>query len=195
MRMKRVLCLLMLFCLFATILPVVNQVAGASAAYYITVDLTNQIVTVYDNGNVSDSGIVRQMICSTGKSATPTPTGTFTLPAKSSRSERSEWYYFPAYNCYAKWATRIYKGILFLSVLFTASKKGPTSASVKALGSKASHGCVRLRVEDAKWIAQNCPKGTKCKVYNSGKVNSALRKKLLNKAFSQIGRASCRERV
>ena len=40
--------------------------AQASPKYYITVDLTNQVVTVYDNGNVSNAGIVRQMICSTG---------------------------------------------------------------------------------------------------------------------------------
>ena len=32
--------------------------------------------------------------------------------------------------------------------------------SVYALGSKASHGCVRLQVEDARWIFENCRKGT-----------------------------------
>ena len=181
--MKRVLCLLTLICLAVTALPFMGT-AALAAKYYITVDITNQIVTVYVNGNTSDSGIVRQMICSTGKSATPTPTGTFSLPNKTYNTERTEWYYFPEYNCYAKWATRIYKGILFHSVLYTAAKKGPTKSSTNALGSKASHGCVRLRVADAKWIAQNCPAGTKCKIYSSGKKNTALRKKLLKKSFS-----------
>ena len=32
--------------------------------------------------------------------------------------------------------------------------------SVSALGRKASHGCVRLRVEDAQWIYENCDDGT-----------------------------------
>ena len=180
MRFKRVLAALVALCLALALMP-----ATASSKYTIYVDTTNQIVTIYDSGNISDSGIVRQMICSTGKSATPTPTGTFSLPAKSRSSERSEWYYFPEYNCYAKWATRIRGGILFHSVLYSASKKGPTSSSVKALGTKASHGCIRLRVEDAKFIAQNCPVGTKCKIYASGKTDTTLKNKLKSKTFSR----------
>ena len=185
MRLKRILCGLMLLTLMMTALPVAERSAQAAARYTIQVDTRNQIVTVYINGNTSDSGIVRQMICSTGKPATPTPSGTFTLPSKTYNTERTEWYYFPEYNCYAKWATRIYKGVLFHSVLYTSSKRGPTRASVNALGSKASHGCVRLRVEDAKWIAQNCPAGTRCKVYAAGATNADLRKRLLKKSFSR----------
>ena len=181
--MKRILCLLAAICLLAAALPLPQNAARADEKYYITVDITNQIVTVYNNGNTSDSGIVRQMICSTGKSGTPTPTGTFSLPSKTYAQERTEWYYFSEYNCYAKWATRIYKGILFHSVLYTAAKKGPTKASKNALGSQASHGCVRLRVEDAQWIAQNCPAGTKCRIYHSGAKNEDLRKRLKNQSF------------
>ena len=33
------------------------------------------------------------------------------------------------------------------------------------LGKNGSHGCVRLSVEDAKWIYQNCPVQTKIIVY------------------------------
>ena len=181
--MKRVFCLLTLICLAVTALPIMGTAALASAKYYITVDITNQIVTVYRNGNTSESGIVRQMICSTGRSSTPTPTGTYSLPGKKYAQDRTEWYYFSEYNCYAKWATRITGGILFHSVLYSASKKGPTSASVNALGSQASHGCVRLRVDDAKWIAQNCAVGTKCKVFKSGARNEDLRGRLLSKSF------------
>ena len=32
--------------------------------------------------------------------------------------------------------------------------------SVRKLGRRASHGCIRLTVEDAKWIYDNCPAGT-----------------------------------
>ena len=168
-------------CLLAVAVPA----ASASARYEIAVDLTNQMVTVYDAGNTADSGIVRQMICSTGKGAKATPSGTFYLPAKTYAAERQEWYYFPVYKCYAKWATRIRGGILFHSVLYNAAKRGPTSSSVNALGSKASHGCVRLKVADAKWIAQNCPAGTKCRIFSSGKRNNTLRTKLKKKTFSR----------
>ncbi len=185
MRIKRIFCVALLLALVFTALPLTGTAARAAAKYYITVDLTNQIVTVYDNGNTSESGIARQMICSSGKSGTATPTGTYTLPTKAYSSERTEWYYFSKYKCYAKWATRIVGGILFHSVLYSASKRGPTSSSVNALGKPASHGCIRLRVADAKWIAQNCPAGTRCRIYKSGKTNSDLRKRLLKKSFSR----------
>lgn len=182
MLFKRFAAMLLALCLLAMALPTVSM---AASKYYITVDVTNQIVTVYESGNVSESGIVRQMICTTGAVATPTPVGTFSLPAKSRASERTEWYYFPEYNCYAKWATRIRGGILFHSVLYTSAKVGPTRSSLNALGSRASHGCVRLRVADAKWIAQNCPAGTKCRVYFSGKSNASLRKLLKKRTFAR----------
>lgn len=179
---RRIIAAALMICLIMLCVPMSG--ALAESKYYITVDLTNQIVTVYDSEKKTDDiNIVRQMICSTGRNATPTPTGTVRLPSKSSASERSEWYYFPKFKCYAKWATRIRGGILFHSTLFTAAKKGPTSSSTRALGSKASHGCVRLRVEDAKFIAKNCPSGTKCRIYASGKTNSSLRSKLKKKTF------------
>ncbi|MBR0368610.1 MAG: peptidoglycan-binding protein [Clostridia bacterium] len=180
MRIRKILAALTAFCLLALSAPLAG--AMADSHYYITVDLTNQIVTVYDSEKTDDTNIVRQMICSSGRSATPTPTGTYHLPSRGS-SERSEWYYFPKFKCYAKWATRITGGILFHSTLYTSAKKGPTSSSTRALGSKASHGCVRLRVSDAKFIAQNCGTGTKCRIYSSGKTNSKLRSKLKRKSF------------
>ena len=87
--MKRILSLLTLTCLLVTALPIMGT-ALASSKYYITVDITNQIVTVYQSGNTSESGIVRQMICSTGRNATPTPTGTYSLPSKKYAQDRTE---------------------------------------------------------------------------------------------------------
>ena len=184
MDFKRVIASLMIVVLVALAAPLPEGTALAAARYYITVDLTNQIVTVYNSDNVSSSGIVRQMICSTGRSSTPTPKGTFTLPKKTRASERTEWYYFSEYHCYAKYATRIRGGILFHSVTYNSKSSGPSSSAVRNLGSPASHGCIRLRVADAKWIAQNCPAGTKVKIYSSGKRNSSLRSRLLEKTFA-----------
>ncbi len=184
MQFRRFFCALLALCLLAAAVPAFDLTARAASPYYVEVDLTNQIVTVYDNGNVSESGIVRQMICSSGKASTPTPKGTFTLPKKSRASERSEWYYFASSRCYAKWATRINGGILFHSILFNSKKGKPTSTSVNALGTKASHGCVRLKIEDAYWIAMNVPAGTKVKIFD-GKKNSALHKLILKKTFSR----------
>ena len=72
-----------------------------------------------------------------------------------------EWYYFKDFDCYAKYAYRIIGGILFHSVLYNSKSESSLSrSSVNALGSRASHGCVRLTVENAKWICNNCPAGT-----------------------------------
>ena len=183
MKLKRLLTSLLILTLVLTSFLVFGETAQAASAYYIEVDITNQIVTVYRNSDRTSSGIVRQMICSTGKSGTSTPTGTFTLPAKSRSSERTEWYYFSAYGCWGKWATRIKGGILFHSITYSSKTSGPSKTALANLGSPASHGCVRLRVDDSKWIAQNCPAGTKVKIYKSGKRNNELRSLLLSKSF------------
>ena len=105
--------------------------------------------------------LVRTMKCSTGKDATPTPTGTF----QSTTGPGARWHYFKKYQCWAQYAYYIEGDIMFHSVLY-GQKDGPvTQSSVNNLGRKASHGCVRLSVEDAKWIYQNCPMNTKVIVY------------------------------
>ena len=50
-------------------------------------------------------------------------------------------------------------------MLYTDSNESSLIAgSLYKLGTKASHGCVRLSVDDAKWIYTNCPAGTTVKV-------------------------------
>lgn len=122
--------------------------------YKVYVDISDQYVYVFGWDGEAYTTKVRKMICSTGKDETPTPTGTYQAYAQLS----GEWYWFKQYNCYAKWAYGIVGGILFHSVTFNANKK--QVGSEKNLGKKASHGCIRLKIDDAKWIYDNCPYGT-----------------------------------
>ena len=55
--------------------------------YFIDVDITNQIVTIY---NTEDGSVARQMLCSTGTVGHETPTGVYYLPANTRDDERSE---------------------------------------------------------------------------------------------------------
>ena len=101
------------------------------------------------------------MKCSTGKNATPTPKGTF----QNGTGPGARWHYFKKFKCWAQYAYYIEGDIMFHSVLYK-EKDGPvTQSSVNNLGRKASHGCIRLSVEDAKWIHQNCPRNTMIIVY------------------------------
>ena len=65
-----------------------------------------------------------------------------------------------------QYAYQIEGDILFHSVLYSQRDTSTLRVnSVYALGSKASHGCVRLQVEDAQWIYENCESGTVVVVY------------------------------
>lgn len=123
--------------------------------YKIVVDISDQRVYIGQWTGAGYTKHVKTMKCSTGLDETPTPTGTYQAGGKAG----GEWYYFKEFNCYAKWGYRIVGGILFHSVVYSSQKKLRQS-TVYNLGRKASHGCVRLQVKDAKWIYDHCPMGT-----------------------------------
>ena len=162
-----------------------DQVAGRPTTCPITfeVDLTNQIVTVHST--LTDV-IVRQFLCSSGhRDKEETPHGTFYLPKKEEESEREEWYYFRYYNCYAHYATRIFKGVLFHSIPY--SRKDESTISLSALaefGRPASHGCLRLRWQDAEFIAKCCMPGTRVKIYTSKKEDENIRTLLFQASYT-----------
>lgn len=163
------------------------QPENTEIKYSIDVDIINQIVTVYHAGlEQNEENIVRQMICSTGY-GNSTPRGTFEMCPPKYEVERQEWYYFTEYEVWAKYASRIQGNYLFHSILYPNKKSGPTWASSSALGSKASHGCVRLRVDDAKWVAENCPPGTMVYIHEDNERTPEfedLREILLSVSFS-----------
>lgn len=125
--------------------------------YKLGINISEQRVYAFAWDGSGYNTQVKKFKCSTGMDGYDTPVGTY---QSGGRISYDEWYYFTQYNCYAKYAYRIVGGILFHSVLYNSNKKGPTNSSVRALGRKASHGCVRLAVEDAQWICENCPEGT-----------------------------------
>ena len=130
--------------------------------YKLMVDVANQITRAYtydENGEYTV--LVREMICSTGTDKNPTPLGTTIMPKK-----RARWGYFPTWDSHAQYLTRIDSANAFHSVLYSAADEQTLSVkSFEDLGSKASHGCVRLYVSDAKWIYDNCGEGTIITVY------------------------------
>ncbi len=121
--------------------------------YYIKVNCKTQIVKVYgidENGEYTN--LIKKMICSTGVS-TP-ESGVFKI------SNKYQWGTLVG-NVYGQYCTRITGPILFHSVPYTARSNSSLEYwEYDKLGQAASKGCVRLTVEDAKWIYDNCKSGT-----------------------------------
>ena len=126
---------------------------ASNTRYLILVDTTANRVGIY-SGSVGKWNEVKKWVCTTGAKSTPTVKGTFTVQGKgkSFGSGYTCWYY-----------TQFYGNYLFHSVLY---KQGSMSVIIDGrLGINASHGCVRLNINNAKWIYDNIPRGTKVVVY------------------------------
>jgi len=161
--------------------PCVAQSVDADT-YCVEVDVTNQITTVY---RAADRRIVRQMICSTGIEDY-TPRGTFKMEQARPLTDRLEWYYITKFKCYVKYATRIKGAILFHSIPY--AKKDMQTIDQEALaqlGTKASHGCIRLLWEDARWISEHCPAGTTVKIFNGAAKKTELRELLKVQSYTE----------
>ncbi len=144
--------------------------------FAITVDVANQVTTVYgrdENGEYNV--VVKQMLCSTGTKNNPSDVGDWVLNGR-----HATWCTFPKWaNSYARYWTRINSSIAFHSVLYTAvSNTALDVSSYKKLGNRASHGCVRLTVADAKWIYDNIGAGTVVSIVEGMKADPELRDSL-----------------
>ena len=182
--MKRLSALLLALALLVVFscLPAAADPSGGSAAYSIEVDITNQIVTVYERGT---GAIVRQMICSTGTNDY-TPTGEFVMPASRAGTDRKPWYKID--SVYVRYPARIHDEILFHSVPYRwRSLRGIDPNDLEKLGYPASHGCIRLRWQDAQFIAQNCLQGTPVKIYKSGQPDDMRRQLLMEETYDSSG--------
>jgi len=128
--------------------------------YLIQVDKTAQVVSVFTtNEEGKYEKLVRQMICSTGIEPQKFRDGMYELSGL-----RYEWRTMLSHNrpMYAQYSTVIYRHFMFHAV--PCSLNGYNNSlyenEYKKLGTACSGGCIRLTVEGAKWIFENCPEGT-----------------------------------
>lgn len=125
---------------------------SSSTPYIIMVNRNTHKVGIFQGWQGNWNNIV-YWDCADGKPSTPTVTGVFTVGSRG--------YYFNsgAYRCF--WYTQFYGDYLFHSILCW-----PNGAIADGrVGIALSHGCVRLQIENAKWIHDNIPTGTTVVVY------------------------------
>ena len=125
-----------------------------SVNFLVDVNLTVQQVTVLYKGV-----IIKTMPCSGGKPETPTPLGNYTT------NQKIYYAWIPKFAQGAFYWTRFYGPYLFHSVPYDAGGNMMVDELGK-MGSPASHGCVRLLLEDAKWFYETLPLGIKVSIHN-----------------------------
>mgnify|MGYP004720156331 FL=1 len=119
--------------------------------YLIYVNLSEQITYVY-KGTMNKWDTVKSFTCSTGIADEKTPTGIFDV------RERGDWFFSDKYQQGGKYWVQFYGDYLFHSVPYNEDQSEVVD---NTLGTPASHGCIRLKTNDAKWIYDNIEAGTK----------------------------------
>lgn len=131
--------------------------------YSIEINRQQNVVTVYTKGIDGQYTVpYKTFVCSTGGSNTPT--GSFKLGA------RYEWLTLVG-GVQGQYTTRIHGSIAFHSVpYFTRNKADLEYEEYNKLGNAASLGCVRMAVQDVKWVYENCAAGTPVKIFDSDEI-------------------------
>ena len=145
--------------------------------YKIIVDIENQVTLVYTKDENGEYTVpVRYMLCSTGL-GDATPVGNFDMD-----SYRVRFSIFVRDGRYGQYWTQIRKAIYFHTMLYSAKDASTyLEDTFLELGKKASHGCIRLCVPDARWMWYHIAPGTKCVIRDAGDssvIAAAVRSKL-----------------
>lgn len=153
--------------------------------YYILLDLRNQIVTVYERDEAGEyTRIVRRFLCTTGRTeldpedpedeGTPTPSGIWKIGGRERFGKFANFG-----NEYTRYWTQIVGDIYFHSIMFSSRDVNTLKrGAFNNLGDNVSHGCVRLYVEDAKWLYYYACPGTTVEVSTNEPSQRALRNAL-----------------
>ncbi len=126
---------------------------GNSDNFSIEVDLSQQKVFIFYKSN-----LLKEWACSGGTEEKPTPTGEFKT------SDKGTYFWSADYNMGAYYWVRFYNEYLFHSVPFDIDNQMIEEEYAK-LGTPASHGCIRLELENAKWLYEMLPSGVKVLIY------------------------------
>ncbi len=144
------------------VIPAENASASSRKAYWLKVNRHENVVTVYSMDSSGKYQPLKAFLCSCGKAGHRTPIGTGRI------GNKLRWSSSVASEEYMQFFTQFDGQVGFHSTCYL--KPEPDTLEIEdhnLLGKAVSHGCVRLHLKDAKWIFDNCPKGTKVTVYES----------------------------
>lgn len=121
--------------------------------YFIVVNLSEQKVYIY-NGTNRNWQLINEFQCASGSPSSPTIPGHYFLGVKDTQFVLDN-------GTTCKYYSQIQGNMLFHSILY--DKNGNVIDST--LGTGVSHGCVRLALENAKYIYDDIPIGSGIWIY------------------------------
>lgn len=130
------------------------QGKSSQTNWLIMTDTAKCQVGVY-SGSYGNWNRIALWSCGPGKASTPTVKGEFTIYG------RGKSFGSKTYTCW--YYTQFYGNYLFHSVLY--NRGSMTKIQDGTLGKPVSHGCIRLDINNAKWLYDNIPNGTKVVIY------------------------------
>ena len=132
---------------------------SSKTKYLIALDTRRNNVVVY-KGKKGAWKPIKHFVCATGMPGHRTPRGDFKIKSKKPKFQTGDkvgkTVVKAKYTCW--YATRIKGAIFFHSTLYHLNSKSRHAA--RHVGKHYSHGCIRLELANARWIYQNCGKGT-----------------------------------
>lgn len=125
---------------------------SSNTNWLILVDTSRCLTSIY-TGARGNWTLNRRYVCSTGKAGTPTVLGEYQVYGKG-------YSFGHGYTCY--YYTQFYGDYLFHSSPYYVNSNQVMDPT---MGVPSSAGCVRLEIQNAKWIYDNIPYGTKVVTY------------------------------
>ena len=122
---------------------------SSSTGWLIMVDRDATKVAIF-RGWQGSWTVDRYFDCTVGRSNAPTVSGTFRVGSRGYSFGEEK-----GYSCY--YWTQFYSDYLFHSVLYYANTRTILDGR---LNGHLSAGCIRLQIDNAKWIYDNIPSGT-----------------------------------
>ncbi len=119
--------------------------------YFMWVDIDRQLTHVF-LGKKGEWKLARTMTCATGKNVSPTIRGTFTIASRGRWMDSAP----KGDNVGIMNWVQFYGDYLFHSVIVDSSGKVKDGTQEK----RASHGCIRLSLDDSIWVYDYIPAGT-----------------------------------
>ena len=138
---------------------VINDMSSPTN-YLIAVSRYDFETTVYQ-GSRGNWTPVRIMGCTVGETGSRTPSGTYKIESKGYSFSGPKNAAYPDYTCY------YYSGFIGSTYMFHSVLYQPGTFNIidNSMGEDVSHGCIRLLLDDAEFIYDTVPLGSRVYIY------------------------------